>query len=126
MMYKKALLFDDVTNAELILLHSSPKRIKQLGRGVVGFNESIWNEHKYEIVKQGNILKYSQNKSFLDLLLSTGDKILVEASPYDCIWGIGMGINTIGIDDPRNWKGRNLLGFALTEAKEILRGRGFI
>ncbi|WP_304427946.1 NADAR family protein [uncultured Clostridium sp.] len=121
MMYKKALLFKDEESAKLILANSSPKVIKQLGRGVKGFKESVWNDHKYSIVKEGNILKYSQNKHLLDELLATGNRILVEASPYDRIWGIGLSEENPDARNPFKWRGQNLLGFALTEVKELLQ-----
>lgn len=54
-------------------------------------------------------------------LLSTEQKILVEASPYDKLWGIGLSENSSGVDNPLNWQGRNFLGFALMEVREKLR-----
>lgn len=121
MMYHKAMLFGDRLIANQILTISYPKEIKALGRKVRNFDEKIWDESKYEIVKKGNILKFSQNRNLRDELLSTGNRILVEASPFDNIWGIKMGVNDPRINNPKNWRGQNLLGFALTEVREILR-----
>ncbi len=87
MMAGKARLFNDAEILEKILQASTPNQVKALGRKVKNFDPNVWNEHKYEIVKQGNLLKFSQNNKYKDFLLSTGDKILVEASPYDTIWG---------------------------------------
>lgn len=75
---------------------------------------------KYEIVKSGNLAKFSQDENLKEFLLSTGDKIIVEASPYDSIWGIGMGVKDENIEDPTAWKGENLLGFALMEVRDLL------
>lgn len=90
MMAHKAKLFDDNEILEKILKSETPNEAKSLGRKVKNFDSEVWDEHKYEILKQANILKFSQNQELKDFLLSTYDKILVEASPYDTIWGIGM------------------------------------
>jgi ribA/ribD-fused uncharacterized protein len=74
------------------------------------------------LVKQGNLLKFSQDESLKKFLLSTGDKILVESSPYDSIWGIGMLETDPGVNNPVLWKGENLLGFALMEVRDELKG----
>lgn len=121
MMYHKAKLFGDNEIAKQILELSNPKDQKKLGRLVKNFDEKIWDEHKYEIVKNGNILKFSQNPNLKKELLSTRTSILVEASPYDRVWGIGIGEMDPGRHNPKNWKGENLLGFALTEVREMLR-----
>lgn len=121
MMYHKAILFNDSLIAEQILAVSNPKEIKALGRKVRNFNESVWNENKYEIVKNGNILKFSQNPRLKEELLSTRDSILVEASPFDSVWGIKLGEFDPNRFDPLKWRGENLLGFALTEVREIFK-----
>ena len=121
MMYQKALLFEDHTIAQEILKSKSPKKIKELGRLVKSFDSKIWDEHKAEIVLRGNILKFSQNPELKKYLLGTGDKILVEASPYDRVWGIGMRAGSGGNCEPQRWKGQNLLGFLLMEARDMIR-----
>lgn len=118
MMYKKALLFEDYSIAKEILKTKNPKKIKELGRLVQNFDSKVWDEHKAEIVLQGNILKFSQNPELKDYLLGTGDKILVEASPYDRVWGVGLRKENSAICSPQKWKGQNLLGFALMEARD--------
>ncbi|RXM50754.1 MULTISPECIES: NADAR family protein [unclassified Chryseobacterium] len=122
MMAGKARLFNDAEILEKILKAASPNQVKALGRKVKNFDPKLWDEHKYEIVKQGNLLKFSQNKKYKDFLLSTGDKILVEASPYDTIWGIGMLETDLRAENPLLWNGKNLLGFALMEVRDELRG----
>jgi len=120
MMAQKALLFDDNEIFEEILSTELPKEVKKLGRLVKNFDPTIWNEKKYEIVLKGNIEKFSQNESLKNHLLSTNDKIIVEASPYDRIWGIGMSKGNTKCQDPKTWRGQNLLGFALMETRDII------
>lgn len=122
MMAGKARLFDDREMLEKILASNSPNQAKSLGRKVKNFNPEIWEAHKYEIVKNGNLLKFSQHQKFKEFLLSTRDKILVEASPYDKIWGIGMLESDERATNPLLWNGENLLGFALMEVRDELRG----
>ena len=122
MMAGKAKLFNDLEILEQILKSDTPNQAKSLGRKVKNFDPQLWDEHKYEIVKQGNLLKFSQNEKFKEFLLSTNDKILVEASPYDTIWGIGMLETDSKAENPKQWKGENLLGFALMEVRDELRG----
>lgn len=121
MMTRKARLFNDHEILEQILKAETPNQAKSLGRKVRNFDPQIWDEHKYEIVKQGNLLKFSQNEKFKEFLLSTGDRILVEASPYDKIWGIGMLETDPKAHDPSQWNGENLLGFALMEVRDLLK-----
>lgn len=120
MMASKALVFKDYEMLEKILNETDQKTIKKLGRQVRGFDTEKWNEVKYDIVLKGNLAKFSQNPELREFLLSTGDAILVEASPFDRIWGIGMR-ESEAAKDSANWRGKNLLGKALTEVKNILR-----
>lgn len=121
MMAEKARLFnDDATLAEIIQAND-PKQAKSLGRNVKNFDSQIWDEQKYEIVRKANLLKFSQNEEFKDFLISTNDKILVEASPYDRVWGIGMLETDPKAENPLLWNGDNLLGFALMEVRDELR-----
>lgn len=121
MMAEKARLFEDGDTRKLILDEIDPKMIKALGRKVEGFEQSVWDKYKYSIVLNGNYAKFIQNQDQLDFLLGTGDKVLVEASPYDTIWGIGMQETDPQVHNPLLWKGENLLGFALMEVRNELR-----
>lgn len=121
MMAGKARLFIDNETLEEILKSDSPNQAKSLGRKVKNFDPKIWDEQKYDIVKRANFLKFSQNEAFKEFLLSTNDKILVEASPYDTIWGIGMLETDSKAQDPSLWNGENLLGFALMEVRDLLK-----
>ncbi|WP_292008263.1 NADAR family protein [Chryseobacterium sp.] len=120
MMAEKARLFNDQEILDKVLLSNGPKQAKSLGRKVKSFDPVIWDEHKYELVKKGNLLKFSQNEKLKSFLLSTGNKILVEASPYDRIWGIGMLESDSRAENPLQWNGKNLLGFALMEVRDEL------
>ena len=121
MMAKKAELFNDIENLHKIMTASSPQTIKKLGREVQNFDPVVWNEKKFEIVVQGNLAKFSQNPELRNFILSTGNKILVEASPYDKIWGIGMNESSPDVIFPEKWKGQNLLGFALMKVRSIIK-----
>ena len=104
---------------------SHPKEMKAYGRAVRGFDKAAWDNACYEIVKKGNLAKFTQNPDLLAFLFTTGNRILVEASPMDRIWGIGMGKNNPDAENPLKWRGRNLLGFALTEVRtQLLKERG--
>lgn len=122
MMAQKALLFDDKEVFDQIIKESDPGKIKKLGRLVKNFDEKIWSENCRRIVTNGNVLKFSQNAALKDYLLKTKDSILVEASPYDPIWGIKMRKEEADAKNPNKWKGTNYLGFCLVEAREIIKG----
>jgi len=118
MMSKKALLFGDEETNEHIMKAENQGEIKALGRKVRGFDENVWNEFKSLIVLTGNYYKFSQLKEARQCLLSSGNAILAEVSPYDTIWGIGMGEKEAGQSEISDWRGENLLGFALMEVRE--------
>lgn len=124
MMAEKARLFGDSVTLAAILAADHPGSAKNLGRQVRGFDEQRWQEARYDIVVRGSIEKFGQNPAPLDFLMRTNDKILVEASPEDWIWGIGLSEWDEAAKDPYRWKGLNLLGFALMTARERLRQAG--
>ncbi|MBK9448948.1 MAG: NADAR family protein [Bacteroidetes bacterium] len=121
MMACKARLFGDDVMLKQILHAKTPADAKKLGRKVHNFDSRRWDAQKYAFVLQGNLLKFGQHANLRAFLLGTGDKILVEASPYDNIWGIGLSVDAPGVQDPANWQGENLLGFALMETRDLLR-----
>ena len=121
MMAKKAELFADQEILEKILKADSPAEAKKLGREVRNYVDSVWLESRYEIVKEGNFHKFSQNTALKTFLLNTKERVLVEASPVDPIWGIGMASDHQDILNPEKWQGLNLLGFALMEVRDELR-----
>lgn len=123
MMYHKAILFNDKEVAEQILNIKDVKKIKDLGRIVKNFDPKIWNEHKFNIVYNGNLLKFTQNDKLKVELLRYKGKTFVEGSPKDCIWGIGLHYSDKLALDEKNWKGENLLGKAITKVRDnILKG----
>jgi ribA/ribD-fused uncharacterized protein len=117
MMHQKALLFGDDEIAELIMQEENPKEQKKYGRMIRGFDKATWDKNCLAIVYEGNLAKFSQNEDLKAALLLTGDRIMVEASPLDNIWGIGLDENAEGIEDPSFWLGLNLLGQAITLVK---------
>lgn len=121
MMAEKARLFKDFEILEKILSSKSAKEIKDFGRKIKNFNEELWSKEKINIVKRGNLAKFSQNESLKYFLLNTDKKILVEASPYDKIWGIGLIEDDEKVKNPNLWEGLNLLGFILMELREELK-----
>ena len=120
MMAQKALLFDDEEIRQKILSSQSPQRIKALGQKVRNFNETVWKQAKFAIILNGNYMKFTQNPQLKNFLLQTGNKVLVEASPYDGIWGIKMAETDKMAQNPLKWNGFNLLGFALMEVRDVL------
>jgi hypothetical protein len=123
MMAEKARLFGDRATLKKILLADHPREHKALGREVTPFDEARWTNACREIVYRGNVAKFTQNDDLRALLLATGDKTLVEASPTDRIWGIGL-----AADDPRAmtrsaWRGKNWLGEALMRVRAELRDK---
>ena len=120
MMAQKAKLFNDEEIFERILQASTPETMKSLGRQVKNFDYKVWSQYKFGIVVAGNLAKFSQNDDLKAFLLGTGDKILVEASPYDNVWGIHMRGTDPRAKDPSLWEGENLLGFALMQVRDML------
>lgn len=121
MMAAKARLFGDSATRARILQAKSPGAAKALGREVMNFDEERWVQARFEIVVQANLAKFGQHQALKAFLLETGDKILVEASPVDRIWGIGLAKDDPRAEDPRQWLGLNLLGFALMVVRERLK-----
>lgn len=128
MMFQKASLFKDDRIKHKIIQEHNPKNIKKLGREVKNFNNETWNRYKEFIVYQGNLLKFSSNEDLKEKLLSTGNKVLIETSPFDSVYGIGLDyygrslnkqqFDLFNVDD---WQGSNLLGFALMQVRDELR-----
>lgn len=121
MMAGKARLFGDGEMEQEILRAASPAEAKKLGRSVRNFDPTVWEQHRFEIVVAGNVLKFSQHPALKTYLIQTGERILVEASPRDQIWGIGLGKENERAANPPEWRGLNLLGFALMEVRDRLK-----
>lgn len=117
-MLEKALMFDP-SKVEAIIKATKPADVKRLGRAVQNFDDKIWKARRYEIMK--DVLRAKFNDAGLrQLLLSTGNRTLVEASPYDRTWGIGLSADDPKALNPNNWRGSNLLGKALMEIRAEL------
>jgi ribA/ribD-fused uncharacterized protein len=121
MMAEKARLFEDEDAEAQIMQAVHPKEMKALGRKLKNFDQNIWDKAKYSVVLNGNYYKFAQNKEMRDFLLATGNKVLVEASPLDTIWGIGLREGDTKAQNPATWRGTNLLGFALMEVRDELK-----
>ena len=120
MMASKAKLFaDEAAHAE-VLRAKSPAEAKAAGRAVESYDDAKWERARFDAVMRGNVAKFGQHDDLRTFLLSTADRVIVEASPRDTIWGIGMGASNPDAKDPSKWRGRNLLGFALMEARRAL------
>lgn len=117
MMWRKASLFKDYETASAILNGTHKRKgekdqayYKRMGRAVRGYDDTLWKANREYIVKRGIFLKYTQNEKLNKELLKHKGKTFVEASPYDAVYGIKMGMWDAGVEDPSNWKGENLLG----------------
>lgn len=124
MMYKKALLFEDEEIANAIMRTQNPKEQKALGRKVRGFDKERWEEVCREYVYEANYAKFTQNEVLLDELISYANREIVEASPEDPIWGIGLIYSDERCDDKSQWKGTNWLGEAIMRVRETLKEEG--
>lgn len=120
MMYYKALVFGDSETAGKILKTVHPRDVKRLGRLVKNYDDSVWNEKRFDVVVNGNILKFSQNPELLEDLKKYKNKIFVEASPEDKIWGISLHYEDDRVLDDSLWQGQNLLGNAINRVIDIL------
>lgn len=117
MMAHKAITFNDNDMFRAIMTTENPSEQKHFGRLIRNYDDKIWNDVKFNIVRRLNLLKFQQNKAYRELLLLTIGNELVESSPYDKIWGVGLGADNPLIFDSSNWKGQNLLGKALMEVR---------
>ena len=118
-MLEKALMFDK-SMVKPILATTDPRAIKRLGRKVRNFDEKKWNKVRYDIMVDILLAKFS-TEPLKAQLLSTGDELMVEASPNDKIWGAGLAIGDARLNYPNYYPGQNLLGKALMEARTRLR-----
>ncbi len=120
MMWHKALLFDDAESAARVLKARHPREAKALGREVRGFDQVAWETERYGIVRDASIAKFGKHPELRDFLLGTKNRVLVEASPLDAVWGIGLAADRPYVENADRWRGLNPLGFALGEARTFL------
>lgn len=121
MMVNKAIIFSDPDSAEAILKEKQPSSQKSLGRAIKNFNQELWDNVKLDVVFTGNYLKFTSSEEFRKILLNTGDSLLVEASPFDKIWGIGLSMTDPRKEDESLWTGQNLLGICITGVREKIK-----
>jgi len=121
MMAEKARVFGDERSLERVLAATSPRDQKAIGRTVRDFDERTWNGVCRGIVYTGNLARFNQDSQLRSLLLDTGEKTIVEASPTDRIWGIGLASDDPDARRPDQWRGRNWLGIALMQVRDTLR-----
>ncbi|MGW0012291.1 NADAR family protein [Streptomyces tendae] len=121
MMAGKARLFADAEAERRVLAAAHPAGAKKAGRLVRGFDEAVWERERFRIVVEGSVHKFASDPALRAFLLGTGGRVLVEASPVDRVWGIGLAADDEAAQDPERWRGPNLLGFALMAARERLR-----
>ena len=132
MMAQKALLFNDESVYQEIMAETNPRNQKKLGRKIQGFDKDLWDKHRYTIVLVGNLAKFGQNADLKQILMATDLTTLVEASPLDNIWGIGLGEETRDgtpvpeVYDRTKWKGLNLLGQVLTQVREQFKAESLL
>ena len=124
MMAGKARLFGDEAALARILAARTPAEAKSIGREIRGFDEATWDAERLAIVTRANHAKFGQNPALREFLLGTGDRVLVEASPVDAIWGIGLAVDHPDAGNPGRWRGLNLLGVALMNVRAVLRKEG--
>lgn len=121
MMVYKALTFNDLDSMNKIMATDSPKEQKALGRQVKDFDQAKWEKVGRQLFPDVLVAKFEQVPGYMEILLGTGTKTLVEASPFDAVWGIKMGVNNPDLLDESKWQGANLLGICLMEARDIIR-----
>ncbi|WP_245791431.1 NADAR family protein [Actinacidiphila rubida] len=120
MMAGKARLFGDAEAERRAIAAGHPRDAKSAGRSVRDFDEDVWRRERFGLVVEGSTHKFRQHPDLRDFLLGTGSRVLVEASPLDRVWGIGLAAGDPAAGDPARWRGLNLLGFALMEARARL------
>lgn len=120
MMMEKALVFEDYDIYRQMKASIFPNDVKALGRRVKGFNDEEWDKHKVDVVTKASYLKFNQNEDLMKIMIEHKDLTLVEASPVDKIWGIGLHFDDDDVLDESKWKGQNLLGVCLMNARKLL------
>ncbi len=121
LMWRKAMLFGDHKRAARIMATDHPTEVVRIGRQVAGFDQRTWEAKRFEIAVAGSMAKFSQHPDLRAFLFGTGDRVLVEASRVDPVWGNGLSADDPRARQPDQWPGLNLLGFALMQARAALR-----
>lgn len=117
-MYEKCLFFNRFGMAKNCIDVTDPRDVKRIGRSIPNFNDERWNEVSFDKMYDVLMCKFSNNKEAKEELINSGNKILVEASPYDKIWGCGIGVDDDDVLQEENWTGENRLGEVLMKVRE--------
>ncbi len=120
MMAEKARLFNDGETLQSIIKSRTPREAKALGRKVHNYDSEEWANVAFDVVVKGNRAKFLQNAALGEWLRSTVSNVLVEASPSDRIWGVGLGRSDPKALNPQHWRGSNQLGFALMKVRDTI------
>ena len=120
-MWYKAHFFNDADTRKQLEAKLTPKQAKDLGRVVKNYQDDLWECVRFDYMVYSNYLKYTQNPDLKEKLLATGEKVLVEASPYDKVWGVGLLASNPLILDDKNWTGRNLLGKSIMKVRNMIK-----
>jgi len=120
MMAQKALFFKDKEQLQKIMNTDNPRDQKYYGRQVKNFDDKKWSKISRGVVFKANMAKFTQNPRMLDELISYGNREIVEASPTDKIWGIGLAVDDPKIHDKSNWQGTNWLGEVIMDVKKTI------
>lgn len=123
MMARKARLFGDAEAERNAVAAGHPRQAKAAGRAVRGFDPDVWERERFAIVVEGSLRKFTRHGELREYLLGTNSRVLVEASPLDRVWGVGLAADDARVRDPAQWRGENLLGFALMEVRTRLLTR---
>lgn len=121
MMYQKSITFNDYDIAKDIMETDDVAQIKALGRKVHNYSDVIWNGMRQIIIYKGLLAKFQQNMDLKQMLFETGDSIIAECAVRDTIWGIGLSMKDPKRFNMNEWKGTNLLGFALMAVRKELK-----
>ncbi len=118
MMAMKAALFGDKEALSKIMSSTDPREQKRIGRTVKGFVIEQWDTISRDIVFRGNMAKFTQNPELLAYMMGTGNQEIVESSPEDTVWGIGLSADNPDAHDKTKWKGSNWLGEVLMSVRD--------
>ena len=118
---EQARLLGDESSFHLIMEVKDPREHKRLGRKVRRFDHVTWDRERVNVAFAGNYAKISQNPDMRRCLLSTGDRLMAEASPFDPVWGIGLRADNPDASCRSRWPGQNLLGHVLQDVRQLLR-----
>lgn len=120
MMAEKARTMGDETARRQIMATDDPHHAKRIASQVRNFDESLWRSERLGVALRGSVAKFSSDTRLREFLVGTGPRVLVEASPHDLVWGIGVRPDDERVCDPYRWRGQNLLGFTLMRARLLL------